>query len=259
MLLNLYEILATQPYASTFLGFECLLFASNLLAFFLFLLIFHFTKSSDDKTFIKDYFLIERSIWSKIKFYLLFFTMIGPNYVYIFLVPWWAWSFSFLVCYFMAKNFVFLYVIVGLKAYYVVSSFIFGLLYEKSGRFKFYINKLFFLSDKLNAYRFLTYFYGNMFSKAVKSATSSAVLAKVLEYQYSSEISQSKVEAKEEILWATSVAKKYSFDTPQEAIAYKSSLQSEILAKQPLHKFESLATEQLLVAKDIGITFIKSW
>ena len=164
MLLNLYDILATQPYASTFLGFECLLFASNLLAFFLFLLIFHFTKSSVDKTFIKDYFFLERSIWDKIKFYYLFFTTIAPNYVYIFLVPWWAWSFSFLVCYFMAKNFVLLYVIVGLKAYYVFSSFIFGLLYEKNNTFKFYMNKLFFSSDKLNSYRFLTYCYGKVSS-----------------------------------------------------------------------------------------------
>jgi len=258
MILNLYDILATQPYASTFLSFECLLFASNCLASFLFLLIFYFTKSSAEKIFIKDYFFLERGIWDKIKFYFLFFTTIAPNYVYIFLVPWWLWSLSFLFCYLMAKNFVLLYVIVGLKAYYVCSSFIFGLLYEKNGTFKFYMNKVFFSGDKLNSYRFLTYFYGNMFSKAVKSATSSAVLAKVLEYQYTSEILKANVEAKEEILWATSVVGKYSFNTPQEAIAYKSVLQSEILVKQPLHKFEFVVTENLVIAKDIGISFVKS-
>ena len=259
MILNLYEILATQPYASTFLGFECLLFASNLLAFFLFLLIFHFTKSSVEKTFIKEYFLLERSTWNKIKFYLLFFSWIAPNYVFIFLVPWWLWSLSFLFCYFMANNFLLLYVVVGLKAYYVFSSFIFGLLYEKNDTFKFYINKVFFFGDKVNSYRFLHYFYGNMFSQAVKSATTSAVLVKVLEYQYSSEIAKSNVEAKAEISWATSIVGESSFKTPQEAISYKFLLQSEILAKQPLHKLESVTTENLLMAKDVGIAFIKSW
>ena len=259
MLLNLYDVLATQPYASTFLSFECLLFASNCLAFFLFLLIFFFTKSSVDKIFIKDYLFLKRSIWDKIKFYSLFFTMIAPNYVFIFLVPWWLWSLSFLFCYFLGKNFLLLYVIVGLKAYYVLSSFIFGLLYEKNGIFKFYINKVFFSGDNLNSYRFLTYFYGNMFSQAVKSATTSAVLAKVLEYQYSSEVLKSNAEAKEEIFWATSIVGKNSFNSPQEAITYKSLLQGKILAKQPLHKLESFATENLVTAKDVGIAFVKSW
>ena len=62
--------------------------------------------------------------------------MFMPNYVYVYVMPWYIWSALFLTL-LLAGNFNLLYVIVGLKAYYVLSSLIFGLLYEKSNTFHF--------------------------------------------------------------------------------------------------------------------------
>ena len=122
-----------------------------------FVVIFWLTKDSIEKSFAIYYIFLERSFWDKLKLNILLFRMFISNYVYVYLMPWYIWSASFLTL-LLAGNFNLLYVIVGLKAYYVLFSLIFDLLYEKSNTFSFYVNKLFFSGDRVDFRRFLTFF-----------------------------------------------------------------------------------------------------
>ena len=142
------------------LFFEFILLSTMCLASILFFLSTKVNKTHKIRNEVVQFLLRDRSFWKKLKLYSLTFNLLIPNYVYIYSIPWYLWTISFVWLYLLSDFSGWIYYLLAIKIYYAVISFLFGFFYEKSPQFENFINRTFFEDNSTEAHSILRFFFG---------------------------------------------------------------------------------------------------
>lgn len=176
-----------NPFLMLLFSFELFLSLCSCISCIIFIFYIFLNK---DKPCIQDLFTIyrkKRTFKSKLKLYSLTLGVLIPNFIFIYSPPFFMWFVSFSLIFIMSEKFKILYIVLLVKLYYVLFSFFFGIFYEKTSYFPRYINKVFFDDDKKTAKFVLSFFFGNMWSRAWRIGAAATVSGTGYHQQLSNE------------------------------------------------------------------------
>jgi hypothetical protein len=235
--------------------FETFLLFTMCLALLIFFVITKVKKTNKVHTEVVQFLGRNRSFWNKVKLYSLTFNLLIPNYVYIYSIPWYLWTISFVWLYLLGDFSAWIYYVLAIKIYYAIISFLFGFFYEKTPRFENFINRTFFENNSTEARYILGFFFGNMWKKAAKVGASTGTVGKMAQKIWGDEEKIADLTAQTQVDWAHQKtlsqpnANSLPPKTEAQFLADKASLKQEVLAQQPLHSVANTTQDGLKAAK----------
>lgn len=249
----------SNPFIFILFSIDLTLCFTSCVCFILFMLYVFFNRKKKNIGELINVYFQDRSLMSRIKLYSLTVFVLIPNYVVIYTPPFVLWIISFSIVFILSEKFKLLYLVLIVKLYYTLVSFFFGILYEKSITFSSYINRVFFDNDKKTALFVLHFFFGNMFSRASKLASTSIALGVTYHTQLSHECTVTSIQAGTNVKDSLALAKQMNNGTllkpvtAEDIMRMTSFEQKSLLSQQPLHGFQ----ESLVSVKDGVIKIIE--